>query len=334
MSQLSYFDKVDFRQLQRYLDDEDTTDVCVKNKGEIWITSNSKGHYRLNETITKEEVERIIYQVANKMKKEFNAFNPNLEGDIVGEKVDYRIACVHQELAALGNTIAIRKIRKIQFLSYDKLVKMEYITKEALDFLIEAVKRKANILIIGETGSGKTELLKFLSMYIDHDDVVVTIEDSLEFNINQINPNLSCTSFRIKNGFNYSKIIAMALRLNVQRILLQEARSVEVNDLLDAMSTGHNVMTTMHAKDASAVPIRIKQMLKNENENFESLKTRIYSLIDYVITIKKETSGKGIKRYVDDITQFNYDPEINSTSEILIYKKDHTIKKSRKKVKE
>ncbi|MEG0077038.1 CpaF/VirB11 family protein [Anaerorhabdus sp.] len=313
------FDEINFGILQEFLEQEDVTDVACKNGNEIWITSNCKGHFKSNLLIQEGEVERIANQIANKMQKEFNPSNPSLEGDIQKDQEDYRVGCVHSYLSNEGTTLVIRKVRKKPFLSYEKLIEDEVISKKGLDLLILAVKGKANILVIGETGSGKTEILKFLIPYIPKNEVIVTIEDSMEFNVKNIAPELSCTAFRIRQNFSYSNIIAMTLRLNVQRILLQEARGEEVKDLIDAISTGHCVMTTMHAKSAENVPSRIRQMIRNDNETYDSLKKRVYSLFDLVVHMEKIETKEGIKRKVNCIHEFCYDAMSDTCSLIEVY---------------
>jgi pilus assembly protein CpaF len=314
------FSKVNFGSLMPLLDDVDVTDVSCKNKNEVWVTSNSKGHYLTTVKMDEKEILRIVNQIANKMHKQFNPAHPSLEGDIQGADVDYRVGCVHNYLSVNGTCFNLRKVRKTQYLNYDQLIKDKYVSKSALNSLILAVKGKANIVIIGNTGSGKSELLKFLSQYIPVNDVIVTIEDSLEFNVKTINPAASCISFRVKDKYSYSDIIAMSLRLNVKRIMLQEARGGEVKDLLDAMSTGHNVMTTMHARGANVLVSRIKQMLKDDNESFESLKKRVYSLIDLVVYIDAIETSEGIFRRIGSITEYLYDPKNNCCSDKNIYK--------------
>lgn len=313
------FNEVDFGVLENLLQQPDITDVACKNGCEIWVTSNTEGHYRSNMMIQEIEVVRIANQIANKMQKEFNPVHPNLEGDIQKDHVDYRIGCVHRYLSPLGTTLVIRKVRKTCFLTYDQLVAEKSITKVALELLILAVQGKANMLIIGETGSGKTELLKFLMTYIPSHEVVVTIEDSMEFNMHEIAPHSSITSFRVRQNFSYSSLIAMALRLNVQRILLQEARGIEVNDLIDAMSTGHTVMTTMHARSADHLVSRIMQMTKNPSENYASLKKRVYALVDFVVCLEKKQTPKGIERQVTTITELIYKPNLDECETNKIY---------------
>ena len=325
MSEFNTFDIIDFKGLNKYINDNDITDINCRNNNEIWITSNSKGHYRIETPISKNDIDMIANQVANKMEKEFNPYFPCLEGDIIGENVNLRISAIHEYLSNDGTALAVRKVSKKCVLSKPYLVETNYCSEEAIDFLIKATKAKANIIIVGETGSGKTELLKFLATHIPNDQVIITIEDSLEFNIKEINPEASCTAFRVKKDFDYSTIISMALRQNVTRLLLQEARGKEVDDLLNAMSTGHSVMTTIHAKEAEGLAVRIKQMLHDTNESLDSIKMRLYTLVDIVIFLDKNTT-KGIKRSIKNIIEFDYDYQTGECINRLIYKHNHKLK--------
>ena len=217
-------------------------------------------------------------------------------------------------------TLALRKVSRASMLSEDYLVESGFITRPALQFLIRCIRYRCNMIFVGETGSGKTEFLKFLATYIPVDQRIVTIEDSLEFNIKEIHPEASCSAFRVRPGFDYSAIIAMALRQNVNWILLQEARGKEVDDLLDAMSTGHTVLTTMHTRGADTVTTRIKQMMKNDAESMSSLEMRVYSLVDLVVHLKKETGKHGIVRSVDEIIEYLYDPKSRQCTQHVLYR--------------
>ena len=321
MNDARIFDKIDFGVLSDLLVQEDIRDINCLNHNEIWVTSNHHGHYRLmDRSIPETEINRIANQVANKMEKEFNPGSPCLEGDIHDAELDLRVSAIHEELSVSGVTLALRKVSRASILSEDYLVESGFITRSALQFLIRCIRYRCNMIFVGETGSGKTEFLKFLATYIPVDQRIVTIEDSLEFNIREIHPEASCSAFRVRPGFDYSAIIAMALRQNVNWILLQEARGKEVDDLLDAMSTGHTVLTTMHTRGADTVTTRIKQMMKNDAESMSSLEMRVYSLVDLVIHLKKETGKNGIVRSVDEIIEYLYDPKTRQCTQHVLYR--------------
>mgnify|MGYP005766428851 FL=1 len=321
MSERRVFEQIDFGVLNDLLVQEDIRDINCMNGSEIWVTSNQRGHYRLpGRTIEDAEIRRIANQVANKMEKEFNPGHPCLEGDIHQEQMDLRVSAIHEELSVNGISLALRKVSRASVLNEDYLVESGFITRPALRFLIRCIRYRCNILFVGETGSGKTEFLKYLATFIPADQRIVTIEDSLEFNIKQLCPQASCTAFRVRPGFDYSAIIAMALRQNVNWILLQEARGREVDDLLDAMSTGHTVLTTMHTRGADTVTTRIKQMLKNEAESMSSLEMRVYSLVDLVVHLKKETGMEGVRRWADEIIEYLYDPQSRQCAQKVLYR--------------
>ena len=321
MSEPAIFKQIDFGVLKDLLVQEDIRDINCLNHNEIWVTSNQRGHYRLTDRkIEEKEISRIANQVANKMEKEFNPGNPCLEGDIHSDQQDLRVSAIHEELSVSGISLALRKVSRKSILSEEYLVSSGFITKSALQFLIRCIRYRCNIIFVGETGTGKTEFLKFLSMYIPVDQRIVTIEDSLEFNIKELNPEASCSSFRVRPGFDYSAIIAMALRQNVNWILLQEARGKEVDDLLDAMSTGHTVLTTMHTRGADTVTTRIKQMMKNDAESMNSLEMRVYSLVDLVVHLTKKTDENGVNRRVEEILEYQYDPATRQCSQRVIFR--------------
>ncbi|MFI3284138.1 MAG: ATPase, T2SS/T4P/T4SS family [Erysipelotrichaceae bacterium] len=328
-----YFDEIDFKGLKKYIQDPDVTDIHCRNNKEVWVTSNKKGHYKIQIKITKEDIFMIANQVANKMEKEFNPSSPCLEGEISGKKTDIRISAIHPHLSVSGTSLALRKVSKQKKLEDDYLLKTDYITQEGLNFLKWLVQGNANILIVGETGSGKTELLKYLATHIPSNQVIATIEDSLEFNIKEIHPSASCSAFRVKKEFDYASVIAMCLRQNIDWILLQEARGSEVNDLLEAMSTGHSVMTTMHAKGSKEVSIRVKQMLHDSSENIESIKLRLYSLVDAVIYIRKKQIPYSY-RYIEDIVIYQYDEKTHQCINHEVYKAGEKMKAIPKFLKE
>ena len=68
----------------------------------------------------------------------------------------------------------------------EKLIAMESIDKEVAKRLKILVESKYNIFISGGTGSGKTTFLNALSQFIPKDQRIITIEDSAELRLMQI----------------------------------------------------------------------------------------------------------------------------------------------------
>ena len=64
----------------------------------------------------------------------------------------------------------------------------------------------------------------------------------------------------------------------------------------------------------------IKQMMKNDAESMSSLEMRVYSLVDLVVHLKKETGKHGIVRSVDEIIEYLYDPKSRQCTQHVLYR--------------
>lgn len=299
------FEYVDLGQLKELMDNDDVRDITCLN-GVITATSNTKGTYRTNLLLSNEEITKIAIQVANKMEKEFNPNSPFLEGEIDVDDYIIRISAFHSYVSPTGTALTLRKVTKENILSENYMLESGYAAASVLERLKNYVQAGCNILVIGETGSGKTQLVKWLAGSVPGQERIITVEDSMEFQLPLLYPDKNILEVRVREDMTYSEIIAKCLRQNLQWLFLQEARGKEVEDLLDGMSNGCHVMTTMHTDESIGVVSRILQMLKLSTHDYESLSHRVHSLIDIVVSVRKTETQQGIKRYISNITEYDY----------------------------
>ncbi|MCH1942438.1 ATPase, T2SS/T4P/T4SS family [Holdemania massiliensis] len=299
------FEYVDLGQLKELMDNDDIRDITCLN-GVITATSNTKGTYRANLLLSNEEITKIAVQVANKMEKEFNPSSPFLEGEIDVDDYIIRISAFHSYVSPAGTALTLRKVTKENILSENYMKTSGYAEASVLERLKKYVQAGCNILVIGETGSGKTQLVKWLAGSVPGQERIITVEDSMEFQLPLLYPEKNILEVRVREDMTYSEIIAKCLRQNLQWLFLQEARGREVEDLLDGMSNGCHVMTTMHTDESIGVVSRILQMLKLPTSDYDSLSNRIHSLIDVVVSVRKIETQQGIKRFISNITEYDY----------------------------
>ena len=118
-------------------------------------------------------------------------------------------------------------------------------------FLNACVIGKQNILISGGTGTGKTTFLNALISLIPPHERVITIEDTAEIPLilpNQVKMMTKPKSFG-GDAINARDLVANALRMRPDRIIVGECRGPEGMDMIQAMNTGHQgSMTTIHAE--------------------------------------------------------------------------------------
>ena len=313
------FDKLDFGPFKALLDDDDITDISYDNNGQIWIRSLTQGSMRVEiEGATPDFVEKLAFQCSNVMGTTFNNAKPFLDA----ESAELRMNFVHQSIATNGIALVIRKTPAKIRLEKDKLIKEDYFTPAIHDFLIKCVEGHCNIMVAGETGSGKTEFVKYLASHTRTNEKIITIEDTLELHLDKIYPQRDIVSMKTNNVASYSDVLVTCMRQNPKWILLSEVRSAEaVSAVRNSISSGHNILSTIHADKASAIPYRLYSLMETDLDVHQFL-TTIYRYIQLGVHIKAFYSKEYGKfhRELDEVCEFYVDDN-NVPQSRIIYQK-------------
>ena len=313
------FDKLDFGPLKPLLDNDDITDISYCNGGQIWIRSLTQGSIRVEVPgCTQEFMEKLAFQCSNVMGTTFNNAKPFLDA----ESSELRLNFVHQSIATNGIACVLRKTPAKIRLKKEKLLEDDYFTSDIHDVLIKCVEGHCNIIVCGETGSGKTEFVKYLASHTKDNEKIITIEDTLELHLDKIFPHRDIVAMKTNNVASYSDVLVTCMRQNPNWILLSEVRSAEaVSAVRNSISSGHNILSTIHADKASAIPYRLYSLMETDLDVDQFLNT-IYRYIQLGVHIKAYYSKKYGKfhREVDEVTEFYVD-ENNKCQTHTIYRK-------------
>ena len=315
------FSQIDFGLLMPLLENDDITDISYSNGGQLWVKSLSKGVYPEHiEGLTNEVMEKLAFQCSNVMGKTFNMAHPLLDA----ESAELRLNFVHDSIATNGIAVLIRKTPAKIRLNKDKLVKEDYVSLKLHDFLIECVQGHCNILVSGETGSGKTELVKYLASHIKEDEKIITIEDTLELHLDKIYPTRDIVAMKTNNIASYSDVLVACMRQNPRWILLSEVRSAEaVMAVRNSISSGHNILSTIHSDKASSIPMRLYSLLES-SQDIDQFVKGMHRYIQLGIHVKGFFS-KQYNRFQREITQvveFYVDDEKNQAEVNILYSRD------------
>ncbi|WP_407892609.1 ATPase, T2SS/T4P/T4SS family [Lacticaseibacillus sp. N501-2] len=123
--------------------------------------------------------------------------------------------------------------------------------------LANSLSARGMLALSGATGSGKTTLLYQLAQTLAVDKMVMTIEDPVEilhpeFLQLQVNPQADMT---------YATLLKAALRHRPDILIIGEIRDRETAEVAcEAAISGHIVLTTVHARSAELVPLRLKSL--------------------------------------------------------------------------
>ena len=314
------FSQVDFGPLKQFLEMDDVTDISYSNGGQVWIKTLSKGVLRVENTgIDNALMEKTAFQCANLMGKSFNMANPFLDA----EGAEIRMNFVHDSIAKNGIAVLIRKTPAKIRLEKEKIINEDYIRRDIHDFLMKCVEGHCNILVSGETGSGKTEFVKYLAAHTKENEKIITIEDTLELHLDKIFPHRDIVAMKTNNIASYSDVLVTCMRQNPRWILLSEVRSAEaVMAVRNSISSGHNILSTIHADKAESIPSRLYSLLES-NLDLEQFLRSIHRYVQLGVHIKGYYSTKyqRFHREVSEVTEFYVTSDTNEAKSHTIYKK-------------
>ena len=315
---INLFSNIDFGPLKQYLDDDNITDMSYSNKGQLWLKSLDKGVFRVdNPGINDTLMEKIAFQCANIMGKTFNMASPFLDS----ESSELRMNFVHDSIARNGIAAVFRKTPAKIRLKKEKIIEDKYVTENIHDFLIDCVKGHCNIIVAGETGSGKTELVKYLASHTAENEKLITIEDTLELHLDRIFPQRDIVAMKTNNVASYTDVLVTCMRQNPKWILLSEVRSAEaVTAVRNSISSGHNILSTIHADKAHNIPHRLYSLLES-NIDVEQFMTTIYRYIQLGVYVRARYENGHFMREVCEVCEF-YVTEDNKPEYNIIYQKN------------
>lgn len=269
--------------LQELIDDRQVTEIMVNGHEKVFIERGGRTMLWEKSFDSREQLEDMIQQIVGRVNRMVNVSNPVVDARLEDGS---RVHVVLPPIALDGPAVTIRKFPEP--ITMEKLIGYGSITEEAAGFLRILVQSGYNIFVSGGTNSGKSTFLNALSAFIPQEERVITIEDSAELKIQQVD-NLVRMEARNANSEGEGQVtirdlIRAALRMNPSRIIVGEVRSGEAFDLLTAFNTGHSGMGTGHANSPQDMLSRLESMvLMAADLPLPAIRTQICAAIDILV---------------------------------------------------
>ncbi|MCI4591103.1 P-type conjugative transfer ATPase TrbB [Sphingobium sp. BYY-5] len=240
-----------------WLEDPAVIEVMLNPDGKVWVDRLGEGISDTGELLTAADGERIVRLVAHHVGVEVHARSPRVSAELPegGERFEGLLPPV-----VAAPAFAIRKPAVAVF-TLDDYAAAGIMSASHAEALRHGVETRANILVAGGTGSGKTTLVNaLLAEVAKTSDRIVLIEDTRELQCAA--PNL--VAMRTKDGVvSLSELVRSSLRLRPDRIPIGEVRGAEALDLLKAWGTGHpGGIGTIHAGTALGALRRMEQLIQ------------------------------------------------------------------------
>ena len=274
--------------------DDSINEIWVNGKDHIWIEKDGK-KIRLNRKFrSNEEIIRVMRQMLQFDKKEINKSNPTAESKLLdGSRITFAISPVSSYPC-----IDIRKFKAF-VATEENLLENKTTNKEQLELLKILIQGRSNILIIGETGSGKTSFLSFLCDFINENLRIGTVESNFELKLSERYPKRNIFEYEEHDeiGRTLGELFKLCLRSCPDIIFLGEARGSEEAELLiNSMRRGHpGSIGTLHTNNSETAIDDVVDMIIEDGTKKRDpllLRGRVSSAIDIIIQIHRFEDGK------------------------------------------
>jgi type IV secretion system protein VirB11 len=243
-------------------EDDDITEIMLNPDGLIWLESRTNGKFQKG-SLSVFNARSFLNQVASLSNLFLNEKEPILE-----TKISYfNNARIEAEIPPLveNPSFTIRKPPKHVY-ELETYVEQEILKKKHFEFICEALKKRSNILVVGDPGSGKTTFTNACIAKIRQvDDInqrILILEDTSELQCEMPNKvNLLTSKYVDMNG-----LLRVAMRSRPDRILVGEVRDKAALDMLKCWNTGcPGGIATTHANSTEAAILRILSLAQEAN---------------------------------------------------------------------
>lgn len=255
-----------FAPLLPYYLDESVTEIMV-NRFDYIVIERANKLERIEGLQFESEtaLQSLIFQVANRLNQLVDDDNPVLHARFPDGS---RLCCTLPIVSPGGATITLRcKPRKD--LTFDDLIAFGALTPEMVDYIGACVSRADSMLVTGNTGSGKTSLLRACGKFVGKSERMVTAEDTLELHMKRMIPGtvaMEAAKRRTPDGvkpLTLANLIETMLRQRPDRPWVGEVRDAAAADAVMQLSnTGHEgLATSLHANGPEDAIRRFQYLL-------------------------------------------------------------------------
>ncbi|MBE3088712.1 MAG: CpaF family protein, partial [Actinobacteria bacterium] len=302
-----YEDSFSFGPVSFLINDDRITEIMINNFNEVYIEEDDA--IRKTEIIFRDNnhIRNMVDKILSPLGLRVDESSPMVDARL---KNGSRINVVLNPITINDVVVTIRKFKK-NIMDIESLKKEGMVNKKVADFVKVCVESKLNIIVSGATSTGKTTFLNIISNFIQPDERIVTIEETLELNLNLPHivklesrpPNLEG-----KGEITIRDLVRNSLRMRPDRIIVGEIRGAEAVDVLQAMNTGHSgSMTTVHSNSPKDLVTRLETMIlmSGLNSNPSTARRMIASSIDMIIHLGKLKNGRRILLEVSELINKN-----------------------------
>ena len=302
------------------LHDDSITEIMVNGPQKVYIEQNGRIYLMDNVKFRDDEhVMHIIERIISPLGRRCDESSPYVDARLPDGS---RVNAVIPPISLVGPVLTIRKFAKTP-LQPEDLIRLGTLTPGMVDLLKACIEVKLNVVVSGGTGSGKTTLLNVLSGFIPEGERVVTIEDAAELQMRQphvVRMESRPPNIEGKGRITVRDLVANALRMRPDRIIVGECRGPEALDMLQAMNTGHEgSLTTLHSNSPRDTLRRLETMVTMGESQipWKAIREQIASAVHLIVHQERMSDGS---RKITSITEvIGMDGDVVNTQQLFVF---------------
>lgn len=245
-------------------------------------------------------IDRLLLRLGKSLTTQQHTVDASLPNGI-------RLCAVHESVCGQRGPLLCIRVPRISEVSLDSLIKFQVAPPLIIQYLASLTRSGlATIMVAGETGTGKTTLMRCLASQFGSEESIVAVEDTPELNLQH--PYFRSLISRPPNSEGIGEVtlqehIKTTLRMTPTRVLLGEMRTpLSAEAFLESAQTGHVGMSTVHARNARETLVRLESLLgrAQKSVSIDIIRQQIALAVDSVVWLIRE-KGTGRPRIAEVI---------------------------------
>lgn len=297
--------------LQDHLDRDDVVNVHAAGAQPVWLDLTDGRTVRGAPVAdSDEELIEFVRDLGRRVglsERLFDPAHPRINLQLPDGSRLFAIGWVCQE------THLFLRLHRLLDVTLDELVEGSSFSPMIRAFLGAAVRARANLLICGGMGDGKTTLLRALAADIPPEERLVTVETDYELALDRFpdrHHEVVALESREANVEDVGRItcadlVRWAMRMNARRVIVGEVLGDEVVPMLNAMNSGASgSMCTLHANSSAEVFNKLALLAAQSPERLEFRHTFALAAdaVNFTIFVRRDRAGQRVVSSIREVT--------------------------------